>query len=435
MRLLKGRRRLTHGTPLRPPVNVALILLLLSVAGCAGTATPGRFALTWEQWSLQDYDRCVTEGCIRPAGEPTWSLTTAARDYDGSGYAILGTGDGTLDLAPRGYDTAATPYLVTVGPRHMEGIATPLAKELSQAALGETFVRLFLQGGGAMDARWVERGAPEARGEDVLGDPFTMPDDNIVLAQGLEVVAGSGAGRVGLRVTGRDGVARVDYGLNAAVHRERDAATALANGVIRIPVEDLREGSIHARGLGGMPSRLYAFAWRYPKRLVTKGPSALLVSLGSILAAPVYRPPGGADARVVPSSLAARIGWSGVKDGRLWIAILPPEGSDALWALRGDEVRVRWWESGGKQTQAPAGGKGQPLTRPVILDPARGTKLWFFEGKDVPGEFDLEIDAVHATDGKKIEKAVYKLDRRSHVRWNPVGVFRGWTCHEAEISP
>jgi hypothetical protein len=236
-------------------------------------------------------------------------------------------------------------------------------------------------------------------------------------------------------VTGRDGVARVDHGLNLGARRERDAATALPNGVIRIPVGDLREGSIHARGLSATPARLYAFAWRYPRRIAASGPAALLVSLGSILTAPVHRTARGADARVVPSSMAARIGESGMTDGRLWIAILPPDGSDGIWALRGDEVRVRWWENGGEQTLAPAGQRGGSLARPVLLDPARGTKLWFFGGKDVPGEFDLEIDAVHATDGRKIEKAVYKLDRRSRVRWNPVGVFRDWTCHEVEFSP
>jgi hypothetical protein len=83
-----------------------------------------------------------------------------------------------------------------------------------------------------------------------------------------------------------------------------------------------------------------------------------------------------------------------VKDGRLRSAILPPEGSDGIWALRGDEVRARWWESGGEQTLAPAGRRGGPLARPVLLDPARGTTLWFFAGRDIPGEFDLEIDAL-----------------------------------------
>jgi len=419
----------------RTLVNVALILALLGAVGCARTATPGRFALTWEEWSLQDYDRCFTEGCIRPAGRPTWSLATAARDYDGSGYAILGTGEGTLDLAPREFDAEARPALVTVGPRRMEGIETPLARELSQVARTQTFVRLYLQGGGVLDARWVERGHAEARGEDVLGDPFTLPDDNIVLAQGRQVVAGSGAGKVGLRVTGQDGVARVEYGLNAGAHREREAAQAIVNGAIRIPVGDLREGSIHPRGMGAMPSRLHAFVWRYPKRIVSRGPAALLASLGSILAAPLHRPPAGAEARAVPSSITARIGGTGVEDGRLWIALLPPEGGDGIWAVRGDEIRVRWWEAGGETTQAPAGRKGQDLARPVILDPARGTKLWFFSGRDIPGEFDLEIDAVHATDGMQIEKAVYKMDRRTRVRWNPVGVFRDWSCHEAEFEP
>ncbi len=433
--LKRAGRQGSDGSLRRALVNAALILPLLCVAGCAGLATPGRFALTWMEWSLQDYDRCFDEGCIRPAGKPVWSLTTSARDYDSSGYTILGTGDGTLDLAPRGFDPEARPALTNIGPRRVEGIATPLALELSQVARTQPFVRLYLQGGGVLDARWVERGSPEARGEDVLGNPFTLPDDNIVLAQGREVVAGSGAGRVGLRVTGQDGVARVEYGLNAGAYRQREAALALPNGAIRIPVGDLREGSIHSRGMSAMPSRLYAFVWRYPRRIISRGPPALLVSLGSILAAPVHRPPAGANARAVPSSIAVRIGETGVEEGRLWIALLPPEGSDGIWAVRADEIRARWWESGGETTQVPAGHRDQELTRPMILDPVRGTKLWFFAGKGIPGEFDLEIDAVHATDGKTIEKAVYKMDRRGRVRWNPVGVFRDWTCHEMEFEP
>jgi len=416
-------------------VNAVLIAPLLATAGCYSTATPGRFALTWENWSLQNYDRCFTQGCIRPAGEPTWLLTTADREYDGADYAILGTGDGTLDLAPRGSDAGAEPWRPVAGPRRLEGIPTPLAKELSQVAHTETFVRLYLAGGAVMDARWVERGRPEARGEDVLGDPFALPDDNIVLVQGRQVVAGAGAGRVGLRVKGESGVTGIDYGLNAGARRDRDAATSLGNGVIRLPVKDLREGWIHPRGAGAILVRLYAFAWRYPKRLVFVGPSALMVSLGSILTAPVYRPAGGAGVREVPTALAARIGDSGVEDGMLWIAVLPPEDSDAIWALRADEIRVRWWESGGKRTQPPAGREGQPLLRPVLLDPVRGTKLWFFKGVHVPADFDLEIDALHSTGGKRIARAVYKMNRRSRVRWNPVGVFRDRTCREPEFEP
>jgi hypothetical protein len=65
----------------------------------------------------------------------------------------------------------------------------------------------------------------------------------------------------------------------------------------------------------------------------------------------------------------------------------------------------------------------------------RGTKLWFFDGTDVPADFDLEIDALHSTDGKRIERAVYKMERRSRVPWNPAGVFRDWTCHDVEFEP
>jgi hypothetical protein len=150
-------------------------------------------------------------------------------------------------------------------------------QELSQVGRTESFGASLSPGGGVMDARWVERGRPEARGEDVLGGPFTMPDDNIVLVQGRQVVAGSGAGRVGLRVTGRDGVARVDHGLNVGVPRERDAATALPNGVIRIPVGDLREGSIHARPAGDAVAALRV-RLALPQTLRHEGPAALLVS-------------------------------------------------------------------------------------------------------------------------------------------------------------
>jgi hypothetical protein len=311
---------------------------------------------------------------------------------------------------------------------------SPLAAQLDPGAATRPYLHIFLKGGGVMQARWLERGRPEAHGEDVLGEPFGIPDDTIVLPQGRVVVAGKATGRVGMKVKGADGNIRVDYGLNAGVPREMEAYRALDHGVIRIPVEDLREVEIHGRGVTALPSLLYSFVWRYPKRMVTFTPAAIMVSLGSILVSPVHRGVGGADVTVVPAGTAARIGKTGMKDGRLWIAILPPEGSDRVWALRPEEVRIKPLDDEEGKDAPPLSDKGYRLARPVLLDPAEGTRFYFFADGDVPGEFELELDALHATDGAKVERTVYRFERDGHVRWNPAAVWRDWACDEPEFQ-
>ena len=419
---------------MRRAVNAALVLLLLGLSGCSHTTTPARWVFQWMGGTLPEGERAYSERCFRPAGEPRWKLITTNREYSQSDYALLGTGEGTLDLAPRGKNLdAEPPPKFTGGPRRLDPISSPLASQLEPAATTRPYLYIFLKGGGVMEARWLERGRPEARGEDVLGEPFGIPDDTIVLPQGRVVVAGKGIGRVAMKVRGADGNIRLDYGMNAGVPREMEAYRALDHGVIRIPIEELREVEIHSRGATALPSVLYAFVWRYPKRVVTFTPAAMIVSLGSILASPFHRPVGGADVTVVPAGTAVRIGKTGVKDGRLWIAFLPPEGSDRVWALRPEEVRMKPLDGDDEEKDAPPlNEKGYRLARPVLLDPAEGTKFYFFGEGGVPGEFELQLDAVHATDGAKVERTVYRFERDGHVRWNPVAVWHDWACDEPE---
>ncbi|OGP83373.1 MAG: hypothetical protein A2Y95_00400 [Deltaproteobacteria bacterium RBG_13_65_10] len=429
-----GPRRRADGTAFRRFVNAALLALAAAAAGCGSGVHPTRLALQWEGWSLRPSDRVFKDHCLTPLGRPRWAFRAGGVTYRQSDYGLLGNGDGTLDLAPRHPVADATPYPVNVvvGPRLLEPVMTPQVMALSPGARGEAFVRLYLEGGGVLDAKWVKRGeGPEAKGADVLGQAFHLADDTITLAQGHEVVPGMGSGRVALRVTSQDGNARIDYGLNAALPRDRDGAEALtaSRQVVRIATRDLDDARIGGRGLSALPGLMRRVGFTYPLGLAFTGPPALFVSLESILFAPFSRPATGARLRMSPEDIAARVGESGIEDGKVWITVYPPEGSERVWAIRGEDVRVRWQEEGRKRSLGASGRGGAPTLRPLLLDPAQGTRLYFFGAGNMPDRFELLMDGLYATDGTEIAPAVYEMARETHVRWNPISVWRGWMCH------
>jgi hypothetical protein len=425
--------RTGNSSPARRIVNAGLIAALLPAFGCGSTVRPAAWALQQQGWSLEPSRRAYHPRCRASPGGPRWKLETRGGVLDRADYAVLGTGDGTLDLAPRKADARARPYVAAAaaGPRRMEGIPAPWVKELAPAAESQSFVRLHLSGGGAMDARWVVREGTEAQGVDLLGRPFRIPDDTITLAQGRQAAAGLGEGRVGLRVTDDFGASRVDYGLNARVAREKEAASALAaHGVVRIEPDDLRRVDLGGPRLSALPTRLLLL----PLSLLRAGraaPPALLVSLTGVLAAPFWRSPEGAQAVSAPGRGAPRIGKSGVKRGRLWFTLLPPSRSGLLWVLPGEGVWLRWSEDGETRKIAAAGPGGEPLSRPQLLDPVAGDRI-HFDLSGVPDRFEFVVAGLWSLDGTETGRWVYKMERTRRVRWNPVAVWREWNCDDLQ---
>ncbi len=427
-----------NGSPTRRTVNVILIAVLLPLIGCAGTARTAAWALQQQGWSLDPSLRAYEPGCRASQDGPRWTLETRGGDLVRSDYALLGTGDGTLDLAPRQAHARAEPYAgeAAAGTRRLTGIPTPLVKDLAATAEAADFVRLYLRGGGTLDARWVVREGTEAHGVDLLGRPFRIPDDTITLSQGRQAVAGLGAGRVGMRVTDAFGGSRIDYGLDARVRREREAAAALAaHGVVRIDPDDLLRVRLGGWRISALPVRLFSLVLNAPRRIARRAVRALLVSLSSILVAPVWRSPAGVQAVSRPGDGAPRIGKSGVKKGRLWFDLLPPAGSGLLWVLPDEGVWLRSSGDGEARKVAAVGSKGEPLSRPQMLDPAAGCRI-HFDISEVPDRFELVVAGLWSLDGTETGRWVYKMERTRRVRWNPVGVWRDWVCddHQGESN-
>jgi hypothetical protein len=401
-------------------------------AQAKNTARPAAWVLQRQGWSLDPSLRAYEPGCRASRGGPRWTLETRGGDLDRSDYALLGTGDGTFDLAPRQAHARAEPYAVAAatGTRRLIGIPTPLVKDLAPTAEAEAFVRLHLRGGGTLDARWVVREGTEAHGVDLLGRPFRIPDDTITLAQGRQAVAGLGAGRVAMRVTDAFGDSRVDYGLNARFRREKEAAAALvAHGAVRIDPDDLRRVRLGGWRLSALPVRLFSLALSAPRRIARRAVPALVVSLSSILVAPFWRSPAGAQAVSRAGDGAPRIGKSGVKKGRLWFDLLPPAGSGLLWVLPDEGAWLRSSGDGEAGKIAAVGAGGEPLSQPQLLDPAAGYRIHFDISK-VPDRFELVVAGLWSLDGTETGRWVYKMERTRRVRWNPVGVWRDWVCDD-----
>jgi hypothetical protein len=426
----------SHVSPGRRIVNVILIGVLLPLVGCAGTARPAAWALQRQGWSLGPSLRAYEPGCRAFSGGPRWTLETRGGVLDLSDYALLGTGDGTLDFAPREARAGAESYAgaAATGTRRLTGIPTPLVKELVPTAEAEAFVRLYLRGGGVLDARWVVREATEAHGVDLLGRPFRIPNDTITLAQGRQAAAGLGAGRVGMRVTDAFGDSRIDYGLDARIRREREAASALAaHGVVRIDPDDLRRVRLGEWRLSALPARLIPLVLGAPQGIARTAVPAFLVSLSSILAAPVWRSPAGAQLVSRPGEGSPRIGKSGVKKGRLWIDLLPPAGTGLLWVLPEEGAWLRSSGDGEARKVAAVGAEGEPLSRPQLLDPVAGCRI-YFDVSELPDRFELVVAGLWSLDGTETGRWVYKMERTRRVRWNPVDVWRDWVCddHQGE---
>ena len=415
---------------LRGAVNASLAALLLSLPACAKSAGPANWVLQAQGWSLPPAIRAYDPPCRPKRTFPRWVIETGEGRYSGSDYAFLGTGEGTVDLAPFSPDAGGTPYNAqpVKGRHRLAGIATPLAKDLEREGESVGLVRLYLRGGGTIDARWVVRGGAEAYGIDLLGEKFHLPDDNIRLVQGRQAVAGLGAGRVGLRITDAFGESRVYYGLNASFRHDRRAASALgSNGFLRVPAGDLTKVKLQGPRFLGFPALLGTFRRGAPIGYAFTVPAALLVSLKSLLLAPLSRPAAGARAAAAPSGDRPRMGSTGIKDDLLWISVLPPEASMVLWTVPADSVKIEWSYEGADHVAIARGPGGAPLGAPELLDPAEGTRL-YFRRDDLPGRFNLVINDLKMLDGTSKGPWVYNMRMRTRVRWNPVSVWRDWTC-------
>ena len=422
--------RATHLSVLRGAVNASLAALLLSLPACAKSAGPANWVLQAQGWSLPPALRAYDPPCRARRDGPRWVIKTAGARYSGSDYALLGTGAGTVDLAPFSPDGGGTPYTVpSAKERHrLAGIPTPLAKALGGEGESLALVRLYIRGGGTIDARWAVRGDAEAYGIDLLGEKFRLPDDNILLVQGRQAVAGLGTGRVGLRVSDAFDESRVSYGLRAGFRHHRKAAVALAsNGFVRLPAGDLTEVELPGPRLFGFLALLGSFRKGAPIGYAFTVPAALLVSLKALLLAPLSRPAAGARMAAAPSGDGPRMGSAGIKGDLLWISILPPAASTVLWTVPADSVNIEWSHEGADRVAVARGPGGAPLLAPELLDPAEGTRL-YFRRDDLPDRFNLVVNDLKMLDGTSSGPWVYNMRLRTRIRWNPVRVWRDWKC-------
>ncbi len=417
-------------SPARRAVNAALLLALAVLPACARTVRPAPWVLQSSGWSLPESLRTYDPPCNADGFTPRWELLAAGERYGNGDFAFLGTGDGTLDLAPRGFHPGASIYGVGAMPggQRLTGVTTPLGAEAAAGGESLTFVRLYIRGGGTIDAQWVLRDGTEAAGIDLLGKPFRVPDDTNTLAQGRQAVAGVGAGRVGLHLEDKLGASRIDYGLNARVKSEQEAAEALlGHGVLRIPLEDLRTVNLRGRRLFGIPAMFGRLLRGAPIKHAFTVPAALLVSMKAILLAPVSRPIAGARAVGSGDYGAPAVGESGYEDGMLSVMLRPPEGSEVLQVLPAGGVRLEWFGDGRDRVAESVAGNGTPLTGPSLIDPGEGRRF-YFENRDLPSNFRLVVDELRTLDGTEGGPWVYNMERRKRIRWNPVSVWREWRC-------
>lgn len=422
--------RASYFSVLRGAVNATLAALLLSLPACGRSAGPANWVLQAQGWSLPPALQAYDPPCSAGRGTPRWVIIADGARYSGSDYALLGTGEGTVDLAPLSPGAGGTPYNVQSlkGRHRLAGIPAPFAKALGRGGESLALVRLYVRGGATIDARWVVRGEAEAYGVDLLGEKFRVPDDNIRLVQGRQAVAGLGTGRVGLRMTDASDESRVYYGLRAGFRHHREAAGALAsNGFLRLPADDLSKVELPGPRFFGFSGLLGSFRKGAPIGYAFTVPAALLVSVKSLLLAPLSRPAAGARVAAAPSGDRPRMGSAGIKGDLLWISLLPPEASTALWAVPADSVKIAWSNEGGDRVAVARGPGGALLLAPELLDPAEGTRL-YFRRDDLPDRFNLVINDLRLLDGTSSGPWVYNMRLRTRVRWNPVRVWRDWKC-------
>ncbi|MFQ5457649.1 MAG: hypothetical protein ACE5FC_04240 [Myxococcota bacterium] len=417
-------------SPVRLAVNAWLLTCLSILPACAGSAPPANWVLQAQGWSLPPKFQAYDPPCRSRQEFPRWVLKAKGRQYRDDDYAFLGTGEGTVDLAPRSHLAGAEEYNArpVKGRHRLAGIATPFAKALGESGESMAHVRLYVRGGGTIDAKWLVRGEAEAKGVDLLGESFSVPDDTIGLVQGRQAVAGVGVGRVGLRITDQFEERRVYYGLNAGIRHDREAAAALGtHGYVRVPANDLIKVKLPGRRYFGIPALAGALTGGAPIDYALTVPSALLVSVKSVLLAPFHRPVAGIGVRAGPEGGPPQIAGSGFSDGLLWIAIRPPAGDRVLWVAPAGAVQLEWPHAGEDHVAEARGPRGKPLVSPQFLDPGAGTRF-FFRVHDLPSRFNLIINDLRTLDGTAAGPWVYNMKPRTRIRWNPVSVWREWMC-------